>query len=260
MEDVFFNPNTKIAIIGFGRFGRLLVNILLKYSQAKILLITTKKSPIFHKNLELRSLNKIGEADIIIPCIPISTFQSVIQHISPFMKKNAIIMDVCSVKMLPVVIMKKYLPRSVQIIASHPMFGPNSYRANKGLKGLKLILRKIRAKKETYQQFKRFFSLLGLKVIELSPRKHDKYLAFSLGYSYFLGKISQRVHIKKTPIDSYDFELLLEHVSIIKSDSEELFFDMQTKNPFAKNMHRLVKDTLSILLREINLQSINNNN
>lgn len=251
MKKTILDKNITIAIIGFGRFGRLLVQILLKHSKVKIILISQKRIQITHKNLELKSIKHIGKADVIIPCVPISSFESVIKKISPIIKKDAIIIDVCSVKMLPVCLMKKYLPETVQIIASHPMFGPDSYRIKKRLKRLKLVLWNITAIKKNFENVKRFCMHLGLKIIEISPKKHDEFMAFSLGYSYLVGKISQRMGIKNTPIDTYDFQLLLNHRNIIQSDTEQLFIDMQTKNPYATDMFSLYKKTFIKLQKEI---------
>lgn len=255
MKNLFLNQNTTIAVIGFGRFGKLLLKILLKYSRAKIILIENKKISISHKNILVGSINEVKNADVIIPCVPISSFESVIKQISPLIKKGAIIMDVCSVKMFPVDVMKAYLPNSAQIIASHPMFGPDSYRIKKLLDGLKLVIWNISAKEDNYQQVKKFFSDLGLKIIELSPKDHDKFSALSLGYSYLIGKINQRMGILKTPIDTYDFQLLLDHASIIKSDTEQLFFDIQTKNTYTKSMLKRLNKIFNILLREIKFKA-----
>lgn len=251
MKNLFLDKNTKVAVIGFGRFGQLLVKILLKHSLAKIILIETKKINIFHKQIELKSIDEIKNADLIIPCVPISSFESVIKQISPKVKKEAIVLDICSVKTHPVNVMKSHLPSPTQIIATHPMFGPDSYRIKKRLKGLKLVIWNISAKEKNYTQVKKFFADLGLTIIELSPKDHDKYLAFSLGYSYLLGKISQRMNIKKTPIDTYDFQLLLDHVSIVKNDSEQLFFDIQTKNPYTKDMLLKADKIFKNLISEI---------
>lgn len=255
MKNLFLNKNTTIAVIGFGRFGQLLVKILLKHSQAKIILVSIEKISISHKNMEVASIDGVKNADLIIPCVPISSFELVIKQISPLIKRGAIVMDVCSVKMLPVDIMKTYLPKGTQIIASHPMFGPDSYKIKKKLNGLKLVTWNISAQEKKYSQVKEFFSDLGLTIIELSPKDHDKLMAFSLGYSYLIGKIGQRMDIKKTPIDTYDFELLLEHLSIIKSDTEQLFLDIQTKNPYAKNVLTKLNKTFNNLVREIKQQN-----
>lgn len=252
MENLFLNKKTTIAIIGFGRFGKLLVKILLKYSPAKIILIDTKKINISRKNLTVESIDGVKKADLIIPCVPISNFEEVIKQISPLIKKGVIVMDVCSVKMYPAGIMKTYLSDSTQIIASHPMFGPDSYRIKKSLHDLKLVIWNVSAKKSNYNQVKKFFSGLGLKIIELSPKDHDKLLASTLSYSYFIGKIGQKMNIKKTPIDTYDFQLLLDHLSIVKKDSEQLFFDIQTKNPFSKNVLTRLERTFNTLLNKLN--------
>lgn len=290
MKNLFLNKNSIITVIGFGRFGQLLVKTLLEHSRAKIILISSKpRTHIFtevledhakevelsnrisnkranvvrgkkinfsHKNLEVKSVDWLKNADLIIPCVPISNFESVIKKISPLIKKGATIMDVCSVKVIPARIMKTFLPAGTQIIASHPMFGPDSYEIKKQLRGFKIVLWNISAKEKNYKQIKKFFSDLGLLTIELSPENHDKFIAMSLGYSYMIGKISQRMDIKKTSIDTYDFRLLLDHLSIIKKDSEQLFFDMQTKNPYARSMLLRLKKTLNNLLHELNFTKL----
>jgi prephenate dehydrogenase len=251
MKKLFFGKNTTIAVIGYGRFGQLLVEILLGSTQIKIIVISSKKINLVNKNLKQVSIDDIKNADIIIPCVPISKFESVIKRISPLIKNGATVMDICSVKTEPVKIMKKHLPSSIQIIATHPMFGPDSYDMKKNVKDLRLVLWNIRAKEENYLQIKDFLINLGMRIIELSPQDHDKFLALSLGYSYLIGKIGQRMNIKKTPIDTYDFQLLLEHEAIIEKDSEQLFFDMQSQNPFTKNMLTKFNKTLNQILTEI---------
>ena len=248
MKKNIFGKNSTIAIIGFGRFGRLLVSILLEFSQARILIISRKKQNLFHKNISLGSIEDIKTADIIIPCVPISAFESAIKKIAPLIKKDAVVIDVCSVKVLPVRWMKKHLLKSTQIIASHPMFGPDSYKIKKNQNDLRFVIHNVNAKKENYCQVRGFFQNMGWKIIELSPENHDKFMAFSLAYSYLVGKVGQRMDIKKTPIDTYDFQLLLDHMSIIKKDSEQLFIDMESQNPYAIEMQKKFKEIISNLI------------
>lgn len=245
------DKNTTIAIIGFGRFGQLLTRIFLECSNARILVISSKKQKQNHKRLSFVDFSKIALADLVIPCVPISAFKKIIIKIAPILKDSAIVMDVCSVKILPVQIMRKHLPKNVQIITSHPMFGPDSFRINKGAKNLKLVLHNITTSKSNYKNIKSFFEQIGLTVIELTPRKHDHLLAWSLGYSYLVGKIGQRLKIKETPIDTHDFTLLLQNTKIVSNDSEELFVDMQINNPFAKGVRNKFIKITQRLLKEI---------
>lgn len=246
-------PQT-IAIIGFGRFGKLLAKIFLEHTKARILVVDNQKQSLAHKRLSFVGFKEIASADLVIPAIPISEFEKVIRQIAPLLKDFAVVMDVCSIKVLPVQIMRKHLPRNIKIIASHPMFGPDSFRINKGLKNLKLVLHNVSAPEPTYLNIKSFFEQIGLNVIELSPKKHDQFLAWSLGYSYLIGKIGQRLKLKETPIDTVDFKLLLQNKDIVSNDSEELFMDMQINNPFAgKVRHKFINETKK-LLQEIKLK------
>ncbi len=247
-----------IAIIGFGRFGKLLTQIFLKWSNANILLVSRKKQQQTHQRLSFVNLQNIHSADIIIPCVPISAFEETIQKIALVAKNSAIVMDVCSVKVVPTRLMKSFLPDSIQKIATHPMFGPDSFRINKGLKGLRLVMHNISASSQNYKTIKSFFKKLRISVIEITPHKHDRWMAMSLGYSYLVGKIGQQMHITKTPIDTHDFDLLVKHARIISNDSETLFFDMQTCNPFAGEVHRKFLLTTQKILSEIKAHSVDN--
>lgn len=240
-----------IAVIGYGRFGQLLTKIFLENSDAHVEVISNKRPSNTHKQLSFVRLDEIGSADLVIPCVPISAFEQTIQKIAPLLKDSAIVMDVCSVKVLPIKIMRKHLPKNVQVIASHPMFGPDSFRIHKGLKKLKLVLHNVNASSLIFANMKSFFEQLGLTVIELTPEKHDQFLARSLGYSYLIGKIGQRLKLRQTPIDTYDFQLLLQNKKIVSNDSEQLFKDLQTLNPFAKDVQKKFKKVSEDILNEL---------
>jgi prephenate dehydrogenase len=248
------NPST-LMIIGYGRLGQLLTQIFLASSTLAIQIVSSKTAIHSNSRVSFVELREVKQADLIIPCVPISAFKATIKKIAPFLKSGSTIMDVCSVKVFPTQVMKKYLPKNVQIINSHPMFGPDSYALNKGLKNLRLVLCNLTAEKRNYAHIKSFFKKLGLKIFEFSPEQHDKFLSWSLGYSFLIGKIGQRLNIKETPIDTYDFQVLLQNKLIVSNDSEQLFMDMQTYNPFAKEVQKKFLETTRRLLNEIEVTS-----
>jgi prephenate dehydrogenase len=243
-------PRT-VAIVGFGAFGKLLTHIILTHSNATVLVVSSKKIKSINHRLRQIQMQDIAEADLVIPCIPISAFEKTIQKMAPFLKHEAIVMDICSVKIQPIQHMKKHLPKNVQIIATHPMYGPDSFRINGGLRGLRLMMHNVRAKEKTFMTMHAFFKSLKLTVLLMTPTKHDKWMAWSLGYSYLVGKIGQRLKITQTPIDTLDFELLLKNKDIVSHDSEELFLDMQRHNPFAKGVRSKFIHITQKLFREI---------
>ena len=106
----------KVGIIGYGRFGVVLADLLSK----KYKVLVTDSNPTKNNEVEFSSLEDILECFLVFIAVPIHLFEAVIQEISKYNLYNTTIVDVCSVKLYRVSIMEKYLPKHVGIIASHP--------------------------------------------------------------------------------------------------------------------------------------------
>ncbi len=252
--------STTVAIIGLGRFGQLAIQILAKknaYLDPKkkitILLISSKKNlpkPIKEiilsdEQIMYSHMSELKQADIIIPCVPIRFFEKCIQEIAPLCRSGAIVIDVCSVKLYPIKVMKKHLLKHTHIIATHPMFGPDSFaKNNHQTKGLKLIIDNIRCPQSKYQLIKTFLESIPLKVIEMSADDHDRYAAYSMTYFSLIGKIGNQLKIKSTPIDTPWFEKLLALQQVVANDSDQLFWDMQQYNPYAYQLRQKIASQL----------------
>lgn len=213
--------NKKIAIIGHGRFGKLIVKVIQKNFPQNTILTFDKKSD--HTLLE--------KYDIIIPSVPINQLENVYKIISQHAKKDAIVIDVASVKLYPVSLMKKHL-KYQQCIATHPLFGPDS--ANNGLSGHKIVIFNVNSKARIYGKFKKVCKLLKLKTIEMSPERHDRFMAQTQGYTHLIGRIGQQMNLKSTPIDTKGFKQTLKVQSYVVNDTLELFLDMYKFNPYSK--------------------------
>jgi prephenate dehydrogenase len=64
--------------------------------------------------------------------------QTTLKQIAALVKTDLLIIDVRSVRVYPVKWMKELLPESTQILATHPMFGPDS--AAISLAGRKMVM------------------------------------------------------------------------------------------------------------------------
>lgn len=253
-KNSFFSQPKKVLIIGYGRMGKLITKILLRKTSARISVLSRNKRATNEKRLcFLNNWQNLPGFDLIIPCVPISAFESCVKQITANIAAPGICLDVNSVKVYPVRVMEKNLPVYIKIIASHPLFGPDSYKINRGLKNLKFVLYNINAPKKDYRSLKLFFKSLGLKIIEISPEKHDWHMTNSLGFSYLIGKINSIFGIKKTPLDTYDFNLLIGHARIVNSDSDQLFLDMQKYNPYAKKSRDRFLKICNQLIAKLNL-------
>lgn len=211
----------KVAIVGFGRFGK-----------------TLKK--LFENDFELIIINRRNAADIVrvdvvFYCVPISAFESIIKSHKKYFKDNHLLIDVLSVKMHPKRIFEKYLRGlKTQAILTHPMFGPDS--SKDGFSGLPLIMNKFLANDINYNFWKQYFISKGLKVVELTAQEHDRLAANSLGVAQFIGRLLEGFNFRSTPIDSLGTKRLLQVMEQACHDTWQLFNNLQNFNPYTKKM------------------------
>ncbi|MEI8097126.1 MAG: prephenate dehydrogenase/arogenate dehydrogenase family protein, partial [Candidatus Moraniibacteriota bacterium] len=159
------------GIIGNGRFGKIWSEAIKSHGTVKIF---DKKS----KTASMKKLKETLDCDILFLLVPISEMEKICKKISPLLNKKTIVIDACSVKERPAQIMKKWLPEDQPIIASHPLFGPESTKKI-GLKGQKIVCSPIRATKNQITTFEILIQKIGLKIIKETPEKHDKEMASS---------------------------------------------------------------------------------
>ena len=155
-------------------------------------------------------------------------------------------MDVCSVKEYPVRLMTDILPDTVSILATHPMFGPDS--ASDSLEGRKICLCKVRIANKNYQNIKAYLESKGLVVIEATAQEHDQQIATSLSLTHFIGRTLSEYGAKQLDIDTEGYKRLLHILEVVERDTWQLFLDMHHYNPYAKEKRVAFMD----VMREIN--------
>lgn len=225
---IFKTRAMEIGIIGYGRFGKLLAEQLSKYLEVFV---------YDEKNLEVKhgvksSLEQVCEKDMIIPAVPISKFEDCIKRIKDKIRDDALVIDVCSVKEHPVNVMKKHLPKSCKILATHPLFGPDSI--GKALKGKKIVLCKVRIDNNSYDQIKLLLENLGFDIIEASAEEHDKVMASSQALTHFVGRALLNLNMKNHDLETEGCKRLISILEMVENDSWELFEDMHKYNRFSK--------------------------
>ena len=230
-----------VGIIGFGRFGKVLANILQKGFSVK----TYDPNPIdAFSGIEFTDLKSILKEKVVFIAVPIRHFESVILEISPKLNDGTTIVDVCSVKTHPVEIMETNLTDNIGIIATHPMFGPDSFRSNNRLK---MMMNNTRNVHGQFNFWRQFFKDQGIQVMEMSPDQHDHMAAQTQGVTHFLGRMLKEFGSTKTDIDTQGFRDLLDLVDQTCNDTWELYTDLQLYNPYTKKMIKNLKESTDIL-------------
>ncbi len=240
-----------VGLIGFGRLGRLLVLHFAKDVAMFVYDVTPRPREIRSLGAVPATLQEACRQDIVIPCVPIAAFAGVIARIRSLLRPNTLLIDVCSVKEHPVSVMKRLLPKSVQILATHPNFGPDS--AARSLRGQKLVVCKVRISPERYGKVRRLFERKGLELVEMTPAAHDRKAAASLVLTHFIGRALIGFGAKPTGIDTEGYKRLLRILQTVQNDSWQLFKDMNRFNAYAGKMRRRLLKTMLTLDKKVSV-------
>jgi prephenate dehydrogenase len=244
------------GIIGFGRFGQLWVRELAKHGQV---LVCDKRKFSLPKNSKLKAVNlkQAAACEMVFLCVPISQIAAVCKQISQYLNPASLVLDTASVKVRPVVEMKKFLPKRQPIIATHPLFGPDSVRRLGTIQGLKIVVCPVRSSQAHEIRAARLFEKMGLKIIQTTPWEHDRQMAPSQGLVHFIGRGLMGLRLKHQEIATPDFETLLHIGDMVGHDTWQLFCDMQNFNPFAKSIRRKFLGNLHRMEQRINVPEKN---
>jgi prephenate dehydrogenase len=232
-----------IGIVGFGRFGKVLAQILSTTYNIVI------HDPQFQGNeFPHKTIEEVVSYKIVFIAVPIREFEKTIISLSRFKMYNTTIIDVCSVKMFPVEVMIKYLPENVGIIASHPMFGPDSYSP---FRELKMVMSPIRDIYSKYNELVATFTNHSISIVEMTPEEHDRDAAMSQGITHFMGRALKESGVSSTKINTLGFNELLGVIEQTCNDSWDLFMDLQNYNPFTNEMVKKLEHGIEVVRAQI---------
>lgn len=233
-----------LGIVGFGSFGQFISEHLSPVLNIKAYDILDKSKEAQELGVEMASLKDTCQADLIMLAVPVQFMEETLIEMAKVMNPKALVLDVASVKVKPVELMLKHLPETVEIIATHPMFGPES--GKNGIRGLKIVTANIRS--QFYEQIKWILSeTLGLEIIEISPEEHDKQAAFIQGLTHWISRAVQNMNLPETQIGTVAYNHFLEIGDILKNDSMELFLTIERENPYAEDARQHFIDHLMAL-------------
>lgn len=256
------SDNNFISVFGYGRFGKFLCEELRRAMAGRIPIrvydpIATREAqaaPKFEQiwsaadtgkkvkaEIEFVAADEAARGAIVIFAVPISELKSALLAAAPYLSENAIVMDTCSVKTKPVEMMKLLLPEKVEILGTHPLFGPDSAEANKGIRGLKVVFCPVRITPEHVSKIRVLLERVGLRVIEATPEEHDRAMAESQALFHLMARAVHELHLDAPStheIITPGPARLFEDLKILQNDSAQLFRDMQRDNPFARDIRK----------------------
>jgi prephenate dehydrogenase len=237
------------GINGYGRFGQLWAEALKSFGEVRV--YDPNPSRFSGTSVTPATLEQVAQADVLFLTMPISAFEAACSEITPHLNPKAIVMDCCSVKIHPAEVMSRLFPQKQAIIATHPLFGPDSVKRTGGLQGHRIVVCPVHCTPDHKQQVMTLFVQMGLSPIESTPDEHDKQMARSQGLIHFIGRGLEALQLQPQMLSTPDFQALLNINAMVVNDAWQLFLDMHRYNPFTREIRRNLLQQLTALDRSI---------
>jgi prephenate dehydrogenase len=225
-----------LGIFGLGGFGQLMAKNLQPHFDLKACDPSPEVVPFAkEKGIPLVTPQDLAACEIVVIGTPIPKMEETIHLIAPHVKPGTLVLDVGSVKVKPALWMKLGLPEHVDVIATHPLFGPQS--AAHAIKGQIIAVCPVRGDRtESVIAFLR--DTLELEVKLTTPEEHDYEVAHIQGLTHMIGRIMTEMEPLPHTMTTKSFDVLMDSVNIVRGNSLELFLSIERENPFAADVHK----------------------
>ena len=186
-------------------------------------------------------IKEATESDIVLVSVLVEKTVEVIREVAPRMHAGSLIMDVTSVKSGPVKAMKTYAPKGVEVLGTHPMFGPTM----PSLRGQTIILTPVPGKSEKWLPvIQSLFEADGARIEILEAHEHDEIMAVVQALTHFayigIGAALRALDFdveRSRKFMSPVYEIMIDFVGRILDQNPELYAAIQ-KNPKAMKVRQ----------------------
>lgn len=126
----------------------------------------------------------LADSDLVVLAAPVGACLRLLEEIGRHLPPGAVVTDLCSTKSTIVAHAVRVLPDPGRFVASHPVTGgtgtgPESADASIFRKRLCILTPHPRAHSDTIARVDRFWRLLGMKVVRMTPLEHDRRMALA---------------------------------------------------------------------------------
>ncbi|MFH1015368.1 MAG: prephenate dehydrogenase [Chloroflexota bacterium] len=239
----------RVAIIGgAGKMGRWFARFLLSEkhevvisgrSEARLREAKEQLGVLVASNVEA-----VKGADAIVLSVPINGFEDIVKEIAPHINLAQVVVDVTSIKKMPVDVMHKYL-KTKQVLGAHPLFGPGAQSvANQNF----ILTPTNNEEKALAQKAKDYLEGKGALVTLMTPQEHDRKMAVVLGLAHFIAIVAADALLSTDEIKNAEsiggitYKVLLTLVESVLTEDAELYASLQMNLPNLAELERLFRD------------------
>lgn len=239
-----------LGIVGLGAFGRFMARHLSPWFDVAGYDRFAPASAADGAEWRIAAMAETASSDLVVFAVPLDALADALAEAAPHLRPGTLVMDVTSVKVKPAMLLPRLLPQHVDILCTHPLFGPQSGKS--GIAGMRMALCPIRIPDARYYGVCDFLTeKLGLLVLRTDPDKHDREMAKVQAMSHFLSRAVKEIGFEPSSMATRAYEKLQEFSAIVLSDSWDLFLTIQNGNPYAGEMRARLMLELEKLERKL---------
>jgi chorismate mutase/prephenate dehydrogenase len=191
--------------------------------------------------------------DLVVLAVPIAQTVAMAERVAPHVRPGTVLMDVTSLKRAPMEAMLRAAPEGVEVVGTHPMFGP----AGEDFDRQKVVL--VRGRGDAgFLRVKQLYELFGAEIIESTAEEHDAQMALIQVLVHektmVLGSVLERRHaglVRSLQFASPIYRMELAMVGRMFSQSAELYADILTNNPESPQISTLFEQEASFFARAV---------
>lgn len=248
----------KIGIIGYGAFGQFLGS---KLSDTHHRICCT--DPIdraedaeqtgvqYYPMHDLQ--NFLMDLDVVVLSVPLIDFEETVKSLPAKLLSEKLVVEVCPLSSHPKEVLLKHLDDDVDIMSTHPMFGPSdrastlpeSYRSM-SLDGQPMLYDNVRIKNTRRSDtFLSIFEQARCQMVAMTAEQHDELIADSEFVTHLTGRVLHKHVLGPMPVASKEFTALTELADMTSIDSLDMFYGLYKFNPRAKAAMAKFRESLA---------------
>jgi prephenate dehydrogenase len=236
----------RVAVIGAGKMGRWFTRFFKDEGYSVVVSSRTRSKAEalgdeFGVEVADNYVDAVQDADWILLCVSLDGLEPVLKEIGSHIQAGQAVMDIGSIKEIPVNLLHKYVENGVTL-GTHPVFGPGA----KNLEGQNFVLTPFDEEERGFAaEFRGWLEERGAEVSVLSPRRHDELMALVLGFPHFVGLVagdalvncSDFVEAKK--VGGATYKLLLTLAGAVAAEEPVFYSNLHMSLPEMEQIEEL---------------------
>jgi prephenate dehydrogenase len=246
----------RVAVIGAGKMGRWFSRFFKGEGYSVVVSSRTRSKAEalgdeFGAEVADGNVEAVQGADWILVCVSLDGLEPVLKEIGSHIQAGQAVMDIGSIKEIPVQLLHKYVENGVTL-GTHPVFGPGA----KNLRGQNFVLTPVDEEERDFAaEFRGWLEERGAEVSVLSPRRHDELMALVLGFPHFVGLVAGDALVNRSDfveakrVGGASYKLLLTLAGAVAAEEPVFYSNLHMSLPEMEQIEELFLSKVEEWLR-----------